>query len=151
MSREPCVSESALFGFRPFSNEWDDVAVGWDDGEAVRSYTAAALTSLLAVLAGADKSLDGAKVVRLRVREPEWYDLIVFWSVCSFLDDYPAKHADLAILLVPGGLFIQWDWERDDSDVDPTVSAEPRSRKPSALPASPQRRLTPYSSWRWGR
>ena len=45
------------------SNEWDDVAVGWDDDEAVRSYTAAAHTSLLAVLASADKSLDGAKVL----------------------------------------------------------------------------------------
>lgn len=53
------------------SNEWDDVAVSWDDDEAVRLYTAAALTSLLAVLAGADKSLDGAKVARLRVSEPE--------------------------------------------------------------------------------
>ena len=45
------------------SNEWDDVAVGWDDDEAVRSYTAAAHTSLLEVLASADKSLDGAKVL----------------------------------------------------------------------------------------
>ncbi len=45
------------------SNEWDDAAAGWDDDEAVRSFTAAAHTSLLAVLARADKSLDGAKAL----------------------------------------------------------------------------------------
>ena len=149
------------------SNEWDDAAVGWDDDEAVRSFTAAAHTSLLAVLARADKSLDGAKVhdfgcgtgllterlaavcrsidavdtsqamlavldAKVQSRgwthvmtrnalptEPESYDLVVCSSVCSFLDDYPATLADLAILLVPGGLFVQWDWERVDNDDDP--------------------------------
>lgn len=156
------------------SNECDDAAVGWDGDEAVRSYIAAAHTSLLAVLARADKSLDGAKVLdfgcgtgllterlapvcwsidavdmsqavlavldaKVEQRgwthvmtrntvptEPESYDLIVCSSVCSFLDDYPATLADLAILLVPGGLFVQWDWERDDSDDDPPWSESSR-------------------------
>jgi len=45
-------------------------------------------------------------------------DLIVCSSVCSFLDDYPATVRDLAELLRPGGRFVQWDWERDESDVD---------------------------------
>ncbi|MEZ5372900.1 MAG: class I SAM-dependent methyltransferase [Microthrixaceae bacterium] len=48
------------------------------------------------------------------------HDLIVCSSVCSFLDDYPATVAQLVRLLRPGGLFVQWDWERegeaDDSD-----------------------------------
>jgi 2-polyprenyl-3-methyl-5-hydroxy-6-metoxy-1,4-benzoquinol methylase len=47
------------------------------------------------------------------------YDLIVCSSVCSFLDDYAAVAADLAARLAPGGVFVQWDWELDDSDEDP--------------------------------
>ena len=46
------------------------------------------------------------------------YDLVVCSSVCSFLDDYPATAAELANLLNPGGLFVQWDWERKDDDGD---------------------------------
>lgn len=42
------------------------------------------------------------------------FDLIVCSSVCSFLDDYPATVQAMAGLLVPGGFFVQWDWERDD-------------------------------------
>lgn len=43
-------------------------------------------------------------------------DLIVCSSVCSFLDDYPGTVSDLVELLGPGGLFIQWDWERTGDD-----------------------------------
>lgn len=43
-------------------------------------------------------------------------DLIVCSSVCSFLDDYPGTVAQLAAHLRPGGLFVQWDWERVDDD-----------------------------------
>lgn len=43
-------------------------------------------------------------------------DLIVCSSVCSFLDDYAAAVARLAELLRPGGMFIQWDWERGADD-----------------------------------
>jgi ubiquinone/menaquinone biosynthesis C-methylase UbiE len=46
------------------------------------------------------------------------FDLIVCSSVCSFLDDYPAVARQLASLLRPGGLFVQWDWERDEGDPD---------------------------------
>lgn len=46
------------------------------------------------------------------------HDLIVCSSVCSFLDDYPAVAGELAALLRPGGLFVQWDWERDGTDPD---------------------------------
>ena len=52
---------------------------------------------------------------------PASFDLIVCSSVCSFLDDYPAMARTLAGLLTPGGLFVQWDWERDTSaDIDDT-------------------------------
>lgn len=37
-------------------------------------------------------------------------------SVCAFLDDYPATVADLVARLEPGGLFVQWDWERTPGD-----------------------------------
>jgi trans-aconitate methyltransferase len=40
------------------------------------------------------------------------HDLVVCSSVCAFLDDYPQTVADLVGLLRPGGLFVQWDWER---------------------------------------
>lgn len=45
---------------------------------------------------------------------PAGNDLIVCSSVCSFLDDYPQTMTHLAGLLRPGGLVIQWDWERND-------------------------------------
>ena len=44
------------------------------------------------------------------------HDLVVCSSVCSFLEDYPGTMRKLAGLLGPGGLFVQWDWERDDDD-----------------------------------
>lgn len=46
------------------------------------------------------------------------HDLITCSSVCGFLDDYPGTAAALTRLLRPGGLFIQWDWERDPDDDD---------------------------------
>ena len=44
------------------------------------------------------------------------HDLVVCSSVCSFLDDYPATVRRLVTLLRPGGVFVQWDWERVDDD-----------------------------------
>ena len=46
----------------------------------------------------------------------ERFDLIVCSSVCGFLDDYPAVARSLASRLRPGGVFVQWDWERVDGD-----------------------------------
>jgi 2-polyprenyl-3-methyl-5-hydroxy-6-metoxy-1,4-benzoquinol methylase len=43
-------------------------------------------------------------------------DLIVCSSVCSFLEDYPGMVKRLVDLLGPGGMFVQWDWERDEAD-----------------------------------
>ena len=47
------------------------------------------------------------------------YDLVVCSSVCGFLEDYPETVAELVSLLVPGGLFVQWDWEADPSADEP--------------------------------
>lgn len=44
------------------------------------------------------------------------FDLVVCSSVCGFLDDYPAVARSLASRLRPGGVFVQWDWERADRD-----------------------------------
>lgn len=44
------------------------------------------------------------------------FDLVVCSSVCAFLDNYPATVAKLATYLRDGGLFVQWDWERDGDD-----------------------------------
>ena len=46
------------------------------------------------------------------------HDLVVCSSVCGFLDDYPGTVQLLAELLRPGGIFVQWDWEREDADGD---------------------------------
>ncbi|MEZ5225104.1 MAG: GNAT family N-acetyltransferase [Acidimicrobiales bacterium] len=44
------------------------------------------------------------------------FHIVVCSSVCAFLDDYPATVADLATRLEPGGLLVQWDWERTPGD-----------------------------------
>ena len=44
------------------------------------------------------------------------FDLVVCSSVCSFLDDYPGTTHRLVGLLRPGGVFVQWDWERAPDD-----------------------------------
>jgi len=46
------------------------------------------------------------------------FDLITCSSVCSFLGDYPAAVAQLAALLAPDGLLLQWDWELEDGADD---------------------------------
>jgi len=38
--------------------------------------------------------------------------------VCAFVDDYPATARRLAERLAPGGLLVQWDWERDPEAED---------------------------------
>ena len=47
------------------------------------------------------------------------YDLVVCSSVCGFLEDYPGTMQQLASMLRPGGLVVQWDWERDDTEAEP--------------------------------
>ena len=146
------------------ANEWDRYAAGWDDDPAVRAYADAAFASLTALLAEAELSLDGARVIdfgcgtgrltehllaagaavhaidtspaMLRVlsdKADRWgwkdlhcsdslpergagFDLVACASVCAFLDDYPGTVAELASRLGPGGMFVQWDWERTGGD-----------------------------------
>ncbi len=39
-------------------------------------------------------------------------DVVVCSSVCGFLDDYPGTVVEIVGRMSPGGLFVQWDWER---------------------------------------
>ena len=71
-----------------------------------------------------------AKVARLRLTHvrafsdlpvsDEPYDLVVCSSVCGFLSDYPGTLARLASRLRPGGMLVQWDWELDPDDEEPS-------------------------------
>lgn len=93
------------------------------------------LTERLAPTAGridaVDRSPAMLEVLRAKIERMGWtnvrihldidsgtgpYDLIVCSSVCSFLDDYPGTVERLTQQLAPGGVFVQWDWERDPSD-----------------------------------
>lgn len=47
------------------------------------------------------------------------FDLVVCSSVCAFVPDYPATARALAALLRSGGVFVQWDWELDESEDEP--------------------------------
>lgn len=47
---------------------------------------------------------------------PLGYDLIVCSSLLSTVDDHPGTVARLSELLVPGGLFVHWDWEAQPDD-----------------------------------
>lgn len=47
------------------------------------------------------------------------FDLIVCSSVCAFVEDYPQTLKQLASLLSEGGVFVQFDWERDESAEEP--------------------------------
>ena len=46
------------------------------------------------------------------------HDLVVCSSVLAFVDDYPTTVSRVSSLLVPGGHFVQWDWEREEGDAD---------------------------------
>ena len=49
---------------------------------------------------------------------PGTHDLVVCSSVLGFVDDLTATVERLVRLLRPGGLLVQWDWERDLADPD---------------------------------
>lgn len=71
-----------------------------------------------------------AKVARLQLThvrtlaevsaDGEPYDLVVCSSVCGFLPDYPATVVRLASRLRPGGMLVQWDWELDPDEAEPS-------------------------------
>lgn len=44
------------------------------------------------------------------------FDLVVASSVCAFLPDYPQTLRLIRSVLKPGGIFVQWDWERTEAD-----------------------------------
>lgn len=57
----------------------------------------------------------GWKDVEVHAEVPDGeFDLIVCSSVLAFVDDYAGAVRRLAGSLAPGGLFVQWDWARDE-------------------------------------
>ena len=46
------------------------------------------------------------------------YDLVVCSSVLSFVDDHRGTVDRLVASMRPGGVLVQWDWERDVDDPD---------------------------------
>jgi SAM-dependent methyltransferase len=38
------------------------------------------------------------------------FDLVVASSVCSFLPDFESTLREVASIMMPGGIFVQWDW-----------------------------------------
>lgn len=46
------------------------------------------------------------------------FDLIVASSVCAFLPDYEKTLGVIKSLLVPTGIFVQWDWMKSEEDPD---------------------------------
>ncbi len=52
------------------------------------------------------------------------FDLIVASSVCAFLPDYPHTLQLFKSLLKPGGVFVQWDWQRTEAEPDFGFTAE---------------------------
>lgn len=89
--------------------------------ETVASVDAVDTSAAMRAVVEAKIMSRGWRHVRLRSEIPAAQDshhLVVCSSVCSFLDDYPGTVQRLADLLRPGGLFVQWDWERHDVDND---------------------------------
>ena len=60
------------------------------------------------------------------------HELVVCSSVCSFLDDYPGTTQRLSELVRPGGVFVQWDWEREGVDEHGLTRTEIRESMASA-------------------
>ncbi|MCB0918042.1 MAG: class I SAM-dependent methyltransferase [Actinobacteria bacterium] len=145
-------------------DEWGELAASWDVDPNTRRYAELAFGSLCDLLAQADRSLPGSRVLdfgcgtglltehlasagatvhafdtsvgMLEVLERkatagalpgatilgdipdvgDTYDMVVCSSVCAFLDDYPGAVRDLVGTLREGGLLVQWDWERHDTE-----------------------------------
>jgi hypothetical protein len=64
------------------------------------------------------------------------HDLVVCSSVLGFVDDYPGMVSQLVELLRPGGVFVQWDWERNDEDEDEEPYGLSRTAITAALDAA---------------
>ena len=88
--------------------------VGWVD--AVDT-SAAMLEQLTAKIER--RGLTNVRATTTLPRSHGTFDLVVCSSVLGFVDDYAATVHQLGELLGPGGLFVQWDWERRDDDPEP--------------------------------
>lgn len=65
------------------------------------------------------KELPNVEVRCADVDDARWiagFDLVVASCVCATMPNYPATVRRLADALCPGGLFVQWDWLREEDD-----------------------------------
>ena len=91
------------------------------------------LVDEVAAVDAVDPSTGMLAVVEAKVADRRWrtvrplaqlpdpagpYDLVVCSSVLGFVDDLGGTVRRLAAALAPGGLLVQWDWERPDDDGD---------------------------------
>ncbi len=53
------------------------------------------------------------KSIRANAEQLANFGLVVASSICSFLPDYPAMLREIATTMLPGGIFVQWDWSND--------------------------------------
>ncbi len=70
-----------------------------------------------------DDGLSEALIAKSDLLHPK-FDLIVASSVCGFVPDYTATLSHLKSLLVPGGLFVQWDWLATEEDPNVGMSEQ---------------------------
>ncbi len=80
--------------------------VGLDTSPAMLAVLEGKQLANVATLEGelSEELIAGSALLRSR------FDLVVASSVCGFLPDYERTLHLLKSLIVPGGLFVQWDW-----------------------------------------
>lgn len=130
--QNPAVRIYADAAFRSLSHVLDDLGIELNGARALDFGCGTGLLTEQLVVAGAhvhavDTSEAMLEVVRLKAADRGWdsvqistappaagqLDVVACSSVCGFVEDYPGTVLQLVDLLRPGGLFIQWDWERD--------------------------------------
>ena len=70
-----------------------------------------------------DEALSESLIAKSELLQSK-FDLIVASSVCGFVPDYVATLSLLKSLLIPAGLFIQWDWSATEENPDVGMSEE---------------------------
>lgn len=89
-------------------------ALAADAEQVIGLDTSAAMLGVLR-----QKGLSGVSAVSSLAEVAGTVDLITCSSVCAFVDDYPGTIRRLVERLAPGGLLVQWDWERDPAAEEP--------------------------------
>lgn len=86
-------------------------------------------TAMLAVVEAkiAQRGWIGVRTSTSLIKDDDGFDLVACSSVCAFLDDYSGTAEELVGCLRPGGLFVQWDWERSGDEPGGLTRSEIKS------------------------